>query len=115
MPYRIAKSSFFQEWYASCKFKEQMQIQKHLFHIEHDGHFGDHKHIDDNLWELKWLNGRRIYYFIYHDLVVLLFGGNKNGQTHDIQQTRHALKKYIEEKGISFLKEDVHLIFLPNG
>jgi putative component of toxin-antitoxin plasmid stabilization module len=42
--------------------KVQRQIEARLAKIEVDGHFGNHKHLVSDLWELKFNNGNRIYY-----------------------------------------------------
>ena len=39
-----------------------MQIRQRIAHIQDDGHFGVHKDVFDDVWELRWNNGRRIYY-----------------------------------------------------
>jgi putative addiction module killer protein len=45
------------------------------------GHFGLHKRFD-GLFELKWHNGIRVYFFIWKStVIVVLKGGNKNGQS----------------------------------
>lgn len=54
-----------------------------------EGRFGDHKQVSDHVWELRWENGRRIYCsLIPVSQVLLLLGGNKNGQTKDINQLK---------------------------
>lgn len=97
MKYRIVRSTVFLEWFNRQTAKEQFQILKRLFMIETDAHFGEHKKLAEDLYELKWINGRRIYYSIHKgELVVLLVGGNKNGQNQDINEAKRLLKKYLE-------------------
>jgi putative addiction module killer protein len=68
-----------------------------LSRIQCAGHFGNHKLLSDAIWELKWLNGRRLYYAYLADIdLVLLLGGNKNGQSKDIAKAKKIFKKYIE-------------------
>ena len=62
MHYVILKTPEFDHWYCDLSPKEQVQIDKLLSMVELDGHFGVHKQLLDVLWELKWLNGRRVYY-----------------------------------------------------
>lgn len=60
--------------------------------------FGNHKSVssDDTVWELKWENGRRVYYsYVLESKILLLLGGNKNGQDYDIKQAKKILKEYI--------------------
>ena len=51
--------------------------------------FGHHKRLfNDGIWELKFNDGRRIYYALVMEQykVILLLGGNKNGQDKDINK-----------------------------
>jgi putative addiction module killer protein len=79
-----------------------MQIFKRLSHIEQYGHFGDHKSVSeyetgrlkDMVWELRWKDGRRVYYaYIPEKRILLLLGGNKNGQDKDITQAKNIFIK----------------------
>lgn len=97
MKYKIVKSSPYQDWLNKQPLKEQFQIEKRISQIEHEGYFGENKLLGNDLLELKWSGGRRIYYTVHENVIVLLlFGGNKNGQTQDINQARKILKKYLE-------------------
>jgi putative addiction module killer protein len=62
--------------------------------IQFEGHFGDHKSVskDNSVWELRWASGRRVYYSIIKETnVLLLLGGNKNGQNKDIAKAKKVL------------------------
>lgn len=74
-----------------------MQINKKLSMIKYDGYFGDHKLVSsyekgeskDKVWELRWNDGRRIYYaYIQEKKILLLLGGNKNGQNKDVSKAK---------------------------
>lgn len=94
MRYMVFYSAEFEMWYKNKSIKEQLQISKRVYHIEKNGYFGDHQFIDTDLWELRWKNGRRIYYTeIVSSEIVLLCGGNKNGQKQDIQRARNIKSK----------------------
>lgn len=97
---RLKRTSEYIEWYESQRPKEKAQIAKRLANIEEYEHFGTIRDLGDFLSELKWANGRRIYYSIVEDesgnLTLLILGGNKNGQDSDIKKARKILKKYIE-------------------
>ena len=96
MKYEILLTLEFEEWIASQTKKEQSQIDDRLSHIAFEGHFGDHKSVsdDNSVWELRWANGRRVYYsYIPHLKVLMLLGGNKNGQTKDIAKASRILAK----------------------
>ncbi len=95
--YRISKDPKFDEWLDAQPARIQMQILKRLSNIEQYGHFGDHKSVSDyekgflrNLvWELRWKDGKRVYYaYIPEKRILLLLGGNKNGQDKDITQAK---------------------------
>lgn len=49
------------------------------------------------IWELKWVGGRRIYYaYLPAQKILLLLGGNKNGQDKDIKQAKKIYAKTVE-------------------
>ena len=97
---RLKRTTEYIEWYESLRPKEKAQIAKRLANIEEHNHFGVVKDLGNFLCELKWNNGRRVYYSIMEDssgdLVLLILGGNKNGQDSDIKKARKILKKYSE-------------------
>lgn len=96
--YQIHRIPEFRNWYETQTEKAKVQIDDRLSKIQEDGYFGDHKCVNDDpdgVWELKWKNGRRVYYahIPYNKLLVLL-GGNKNGQDKDIRKADLFLKRY---------------------
>lgn len=93
--YEIVKHPSYKEWFAKEQIRSQRQIMKRLELIQSDGHFGDHKCIDDKrgIWELRWQNGRRLYFTHVERIVVLLLGGNKNGQEKDIRKAQNLFEK----------------------
>lgn len=98
MKYRLIKTPEYEEWLNNETLKSKVQIGDRLERIESDGHFGICKDVGDFVSELKWGNGRRVYYAIIPpDNIVLLLGGNKNGQDKDIKRAKKILKNYIEE------------------
>ncbi len=97
--YKFYKTREYQEWLQGETEKSQFQVEDRLSKIELEGHFGNHKYLDDYVWELKWLNGRRVYYAYLADLdIILLLGGNKNGQKKDISQSKKIFNKYRDNK-----------------
>lgn len=97
MYYTLSDTEEFSDWLKEQTAKAQVQIENRLSKIETEGYFGDHKDLEDELWELKWKNGRRIYFaFIPEQQILLLLGGNKNGQNQDITYARKILRKYTE-------------------
>lgn len=101
--YEFLKTSEFEEWYGEQPLKSKLQIDDRLIKIIADGHFGTCKLLGDRVWELKWASGRRVYYaYLAEFNILLLLGGNKNGQNKDIAQAKKILRKYAEitfEKG----------------
>ncbi len=97
--YKLYRSDEYQEWFDDQGLKSQLQIDERLFKIEEEGYFGDHKFLTNTeiIWELRWLNGRRVYYAYIAELdIVLLLGGNKNGQSKDITRAKKIFRKYIK-------------------
>lgn len=48
-------------WLKTETLKSQRQILSRLAKIEAEGHFGHHKYLNEDIWELKFNDGRRIY------------------------------------------------------
>lgn len=95
--YTIATTEEFDEWYRDQTIKCKLQIDSRLLKIQNENHFGVIKDLDEALYELKWKNGRRIYYaYLEKENILLLLGGNKNGQNKDISQARNILSKNTE-------------------
>lgn len=93
--YKIRATREFNDWYKEQVAKERLQIDSRLMNIQFEGHFGIKKDLDHEIWELKWQGGRRIYFtFFPKKNILLLLGGNKNGQSKDIQKARKILSKY---------------------
>jgi putative addiction module killer protein len=92
--YKFYKTDEYQEWLEQETYKSQTQIAERLLKIELEGYFGTHKYLSDNIWELKWVNGRRLYYAYFAEInIILLLGGNKNGQNKDITRAKKIFKK----------------------
>ena len=93
--YEIEKTEEFQEWFLIQKSRSKAQIEKRLLKIKSEGHFGHINKVGDELFELKFTDGRRIYYTIIPiSKVILLLGGNKNGQQKDITQAKKIRSEY---------------------
>lgn len=72
----ILMSSAYYRWFSELSDKEKAQIVLRLERIEYHSHFGDFKDLGGKLFELRWKNGRRIYYFhkgVHR--IILLVGG----------------------------------------
>lgn len=95
MKYAIYQTDEYSKWLSGQTIKSRHQIQSRVLKIEDDGYFGHHKYLErDDVWELKFNDGRRIYYVIVPETkIILLLGGNKNGQDKDIKKASSILKK----------------------
>jgi putative addiction module killer protein len=97
--YKFYLTPEYQDWLEKESKKAQVQIETRLSNIILHRHFGDHKFLSDDIWELRWLNGRRLYYAYLAELnIVILLGGNKNGQSKDITKAKKIFKKYNENE-----------------
>ncbi len=98
MSLRTVKLPEFAEWFDGLDAKGKAQVDARILRIEANGHFGDAKDLGEGLPELRWKSGRRVYFARITDapgsLVLLVLGGNENGQTKDIRQARLLLRKY---------------------
>jgi putative addiction module killer protein len=87
----------FDEWSSSLRAKERAQVDARLDRIRGYSHFGDKKYLGADLFELRWRNGRRVYYAIVEDAggnaALMLLGGGKNGQERDIAHARRVLER----------------------
>lgn len=98
MKYRVRRTEEFDEWLSGEPPKSQAQIEKRIMHIQYDGHFGMINDVEDDVLELKWKDGRRVYYVhLLENGILLLLGGNKNGQSYDITKAKKILRKYTED------------------
>lgn len=95
--YKLLQTLEYNEWVKEESPRSQVQINKRLSMIKFEGYFGDHKSISfyekgelkDSVWELRWKDGRRIYYaYIPEKRILLLLGGNKNGQSKDVSKAK---------------------------
>jgi len=90
---KIQKSKDFEDWLDQLNHKEQAQISSRLERIHSQEHFGDVKNLGEGLYELRWKNGRRVYFVIKNkDSINLLIGGHKNEQKKDIKKSRIFIK-----------------------
>lgn len=106
--YRLIATEEFREWLSKEPLRSQYQIDARLAKIRLEGHFGFHKSVShdekgqlkDQIWELKFNDGRRIYYaYIPVKRMLLLLGGNKNGQDKDIKKAKNIFIKKTQHEG----------------
>lgn len=83
----------FEDWLNDQPAKYEAQIRKRLLAIQENGHFGDCKSLGDGLFELRWNNGRRIYFTrVGERCLLMLLGGLKNEQEKQIKKARNMLE-----------------------
>ncbi len=96
MNYTLRSTNEFNKWFNRLKDQSARQkILARLARVE-NGHFGDYKQIQPDLYELRFFfdGGWRIYYTIRHNqIVLLLVGGNKSSQPKDIQKAQQLLNE----------------------
>lgn len=93
----VKRTLEFQQWFEKETLKSQTQIESRIIKIQLHGHFGEVKNLGDGLAELKWKNGRRVYFSaIGNKVILLLIGGYKNAQSKEIKKARVLLGKYAE-------------------
>ena len=92
--FTIYTTKEYDDWFCEQRAKDRLQIDSRLSRIQFENYFGITKYLEDNLHELKWANGRRIYYaYLEEENILLLLRGNKNGQDKDINRARKILSK----------------------
>jgi putative addiction module killer protein len=86
----------FTSWYKAQPVKSRTQIDARLENIREYGHYGYYKRLSSLLYEIKFNNGNRIYYtekVIDAKTLILILGGNKNGQDKDIRWAQKVAEK----------------------
>ena len=97
MNFEIIKTAEFEEWFDDQSMKTKVIIDSRLQRIALDGHFGTINTFEE-LIELKWTSGMRVYTHRYGArMLIILLGGNKNGQDRDIRKAKKILAQILEE------------------
>ncbi len=104
--FKFDKTEAYDEWFDSLPLKTQAIIAKRIKNIEDYGHFGDFKNVSEydrgltknRIFELRWDDGKRVYYAkVGNSYLLLLYGGNKNGQNKAINEAKKIFLENIEE------------------
>ena len=94
--YLLYHTDEFEDWHNNLDTKTRDIIRFRLERLEIYGHFG-HVRIIDGIIELKWGSGFRVYLCkLAPNKLMILYGGNKNGQDRDIQAAKRIKKREIE-------------------
>jgi putative addiction module killer protein len=91
----------FMEWLRGLKdVRGRAAIRERILRLE-KGNFGDRRHIEGAVWELKLTigPGYRIYYSVEGQKVILLLcGGDKRSQSSDIDRAKRYWAEYRRRK-----------------
>ncbi len=94
MKYELKITKIFNKWFSNLRdVVAKRKILARFARLE-NGHFGDFKQIDSNLYELRFFfsGGLRVYYTIRNQqIVLLLVGGDKSSQQKDIKKSKRLL------------------------
>lgn len=98
--YTIYETREYRDWLDSEPLKSKRQVLSRVLKIEDEGYFGHNKYLEsEDIWELKFNDGRRVYYTVIPESkVILLLGGNKNGQDKDIKNASNILRKISQSQ-----------------
>lgn len=95
--YTIKMSDVFEKWLTKLKDrKARTIIIERIVRVESTGHFGDHKRLTEELYEMRLFfgPGYRLYYTVKGDeIVLLLIGGDKKTQSSDIEKAKDLLQQ----------------------
>lgn len=84
------------DWYKSLDESLKLVVDKRISKIER-GLLGNIKRLSEDLYEIKFDNGLRIYYTEKGDTIILLLtGGNKSKQSKDIELAQKYINEYNE-------------------
>jgi putative addiction module killer protein len=89
-------------WWEKLRDKRaKVRINVRVERIQVDGNLGNHKFLRDGVWELKidYGPGYRVYYtWVGGQMILLLGGGDKSTQEHDIERAILLAKEIKIEK-----------------
>lgn len=96
--FEVHYSDEFVEWLSLQNVDNVTYIMTRMQRIAVEGHFGYINYFD-NIIELKWRSGLRVYCSRLDRVsILILLGGNKNGQSKDIDKAKKILWRFKNEK-----------------
>lgn len=91
----------FKEWFRSLRDNQtKARIQSRIDRLRLGG-FGDYQSVGNGVFELRihFGPGYRVYFGLYGTQVVLLLcGGDKSTQPHDIADAQHYWKEFLRDE-----------------
>jgi putative addiction module killer protein len=97
----VYRSKEFKIWYKSLTSKDQRIIDSRIDTYKKDNELINAKILNKifSLYEFKWNSGMRVYFSLLKDdrgnFMLLLLGGNKNSQEHDIVIAKSIIAKVV--------------------
>ncbi len=92
----LIKTPEFEDWLSRQDLKTKVIVEARLNRLADYGHWGFVNRFE-GLTELKWPSGIRVHTAIVGKIkIIILLGGNKNGQEKDIKKAKTILKKYVD-------------------
>lgn len=93
----------FEEWVAKMHKKDPELAFRILLRIDRaeKGNFGNYRYLRSGVWEMKmdFGPGYRVYFAVEHrEILLLLIGGDKKGQSSDIKLAIDYWKDYQKDK-----------------
>ena len=86
----------YREWFLKLDNSQKVSVLARLKRVEL-GNFGFHKKLSENISELKFDNGLRIYFTELDKIIILLLsGGGKKRQSNDISKAQEYFDDYIK-------------------
>ena len=97
---QIRRTSVYDSWFKKLKdFVAKRKIAARIARLE-DGDSGDSRSVGDGIFELRvhFGPGYRVYYTRRADIFILLLcGGDKGSQSHDIEHAKRLAQELEEE------------------
>ena len=95
----VRKSKEFDSWLAGLSVDYKKAVYSRIYKIEKNRHFGDVKNLKQGLYELRWRNGMRVYFYRSgEESIFILLGGLKNAQEKDIKKARILLRRHAKPR-----------------
>jgi putative addiction module killer protein len=84
-------------WLNKLEVQTRSRILNRIMRLEH-GHYGDFKHIEGGIFELRFFFGKgyRVYFIEDGEKIILLLNaGDKDSQQRDIKLAKSLLNNYL--------------------
>ena len=96
---KVRNEIVFDKWFLKLERQDKIIIKKRLFRLS-DGNYGDYKSVGNNILELRFKQGFRIYFTEVDNTIILLFcGGDKSSQKKDIEKAKE-YKAVLDRDGL---------------